>query len=92
MTGNMTQLAIETTALLFAWRRHAREPDDVHHTREFAAVRSRIAVVLAIAIGFLLGTVCGAVSYAKAGLAGAPLAVVIVAALTGWALAHERWT
>jgi len=92
MTGNMTQLAIETTALLFAWRRHARDPGDVDRAREFAAVRSRIAVVLAIAIGFLLGTVCGAVSYANAGLAGTPLAVVIVAALTGWALARERWT
>ena len=92
MTGNMTQLAIETTALLFAWRRQALHPDDPNCTREFAAVRSRIVVVLAIAIGFLLGTVCGAVSYARAGLAGAPLAVVIVAALTGWAFARERWT
>ena len=90
MTGNMTQLAIETTALIFAWRRHARNPEDLNHIGEFAAVRSRIAVVLAIAIGFLLGTVCGAVSYAKAGLAGAPLAVVIVAALALWAARHER--
>lgn len=92
MTGNMTQLAIEMTALLFAWCHHVRDPDNLRHAHEFTAARSRITVVLAIAIGFILGTACGAVSYAKAGLAGAPLAVVIVAALTGWALTRERQT
>ena len=58
--------------------------------REFAAVRSRFLIVLAIAIGFVLGAVLGAISYAKAGLAGAPLAVVIVGALTFWAIRRER--
>jgi hypothetical protein len=55
MTGNMTQVGIETTELLLAWRRHVRDPDDVSNEREFFAVRSRLLVVLAIAIGFLLG-------------------------------------
>jgi uncharacterized membrane protein YoaK (UPF0700 family) len=90
MTGNMTQLGIETTALLLAWRRHARDPDDRENEREFAAVRSRLLIVLAIAIGFLLGAALGAVSYARAGLAGAPLAVVIVGALTLWAIWRDR--
>ena len=31
MTGNMTQLGIETTELLLAWRRHARDPGDPDH-------------------------------------------------------------
>jgi uncharacterized membrane protein YoaK (UPF0700 family) len=90
MTGNMTQLGVETTALLLAWRRRARDPDDWENEREFAAVRSRLLIVLAIAIGFLLGAAFGAVSYARAGLAGAPLAVVIVGALTLWAVWRER--
>ena len=90
MTGNMTQLGVETTALLLAWRRRARHPDDLENEREFAAVRSRLLIVLAIAIGFVLGAVLGAISYAKAGLAGAPLAVVIVGALTFWAIRRER--
>jgi uncharacterized membrane protein YoaK (UPF0700 family) len=90
MTGNMTQLGIETTALLLVWRRHARDPNDRENAREFAAVQSRLLIVVAIAIGFLLGAVCGAVSYAQAGLAGSPLAVVIVAALTLWAVRRER--
>jgi hypothetical protein len=45
---------------------------------------------LAIAVGFFLGAACGAVSYAAAGLAGTPLAIVIVAALAVWALWRER--
>jgi predicted membrane protein len=92
MTGNMTQLGLETTALLLAWRRRTRDPNDRESEREFVAVRSRLLIVLAIAIGFVLGAGFGAISYAKAGLAGAPLAVVIVAALTLWAVWRERET
>jgi uncharacterized membrane protein YoaK (UPF0700 family) len=90
MTGNMTQLGVETTALLLAWRRRARDPHDRENEREFAAVQSRLLTVLTIAIGFVLGAVFGAISYAKAGLAGAPLAVVIVGALTLWAVRREQ--
>jgi uncharacterized membrane protein len=46
--------------------------------------------VLAIALGFLIGATAGAVVYARAGLPGAPLAVVIIAALTLWAGWRER--
>ena len=88
MTGNMTQLGIEMTELLVAWRRTIRNPDP-DNKRDFAAVRSRLATVLAIAVGFLLGAATGALSYASVGLAGAPLAVVIVGALTLWALLRE---
>ena len=90
MTGNMTQVGIETTELLLAWRRRARDPDDLSHEKEFRAVRSRLLVVLSIATGFLLGAAAGAIGYAKAGLAGIPLAVLIVGALAVWALVRER--
>jgi len=90
MTGNMTQLGIETTALLAAWRRRVRNPHDRSEAEEFAQVRARLLVVAAIAIGFLFGAAAGAVVYAKAGLPGAPLAVAIVAALTLWAGWRER--
>ncbi len=90
MTGNMTQLGIGTTELVMAWRRHARDPSDRDHEKEFAAVRSRLFTVLAIAIGFLLGAASGAIAYATAGLPGAPLAVAIVGALTLWAVWRER--
>ncbi len=90
MTGNMTQLGIEMTELLVAWRRRVRAPHDHQHESDFVAARSRLSTVLALAIGFLLGAVAGAVSYAKTGLAGALVAVVIVSVLTIWALARER--
>ncbi len=90
MTGNTTQLGIECTELFLAWRRHARDPNDLTHEREFIAVRSRLAIVLAIVTGFLLGAACGAVTFGTAGLPGAPLAVVLVAALTLWAAWRER--
>ena len=86
MTGNMTQLGIETTALLLAWRRYVRNPADVANAREFAAVHARLFVVLAIAIGFILGAVAGALAYAVAGVPGAPLVVALVGALTLWAV------
>lgn len=90
MTGNMTQVGIETTALIFAWWRRARDPTDRESEREFAAVRSRLFVVLVIAIGFVLGAACGAVAYDRAGPPGAPVAVVLVGALTLWAIWRER--
>jgi uncharacterized membrane protein YoaK (UPF0700 family) len=86
MTGNVTQLGIETTELLLAWRRRARDSSDLANERNFVAERSRLFVVLAIAIGFILGAACGAVAYATAGLPGAPLAVVLVGALTVWSV------
>jgi uncharacterized membrane protein YoaK (UPF0700 family) len=85
MTGNMTQLGIETTALLLAWRRHIHEPADAENAREFNAVRARLFVVLAIAIGFVLGAIAGALIYARVGVPGAPLVVAVVGALTLWA-------
>jgi uncharacterized membrane protein YoaK (UPF0700 family) len=90
MTGNTTQLGIETTELFLAWRRYARDPSDPTNEREFLAVRSRLAVVLAIAAGFLLGAACGAVAFAEAGLPGAPLAAALVGGLTLWAAWRQR--
>jgi len=90
MTGNTTQLGIEATELFLAWRRHSRDPSNLDNERVFIAVRSRLAIVLAVATGFLLGAACGAITFATAGLPGAPLAVAIVAALTLWAAWRER--
>jgi uncharacterized membrane protein YoaK (UPF0700 family) len=92
MTGNMTQLGIEATELFRVWRRHARDPNNPADERDFVAVRARLAVVLSITIGFILGAGGGAAAYATAGLPGAPLAVALVGALTLWAVWRERGT
>jgi uncharacterized membrane protein YoaK (UPF0700 family) len=90
MTGNITQLGIETTELLLAWRRRARDPSDLENARRFVNARKRLSVVLALAIGFILGAACGAVAFARIGLPGAPLAVVLVGALTAWTIWRGR--
>jgi uncharacterized membrane protein YoaK (UPF0700 family) len=90
MTGNMTQLGIETTELLRIWRRCARHPGNAADAREFFAVRARLLVVLSITTGFILGAGCGAAAYAIIGLIGAPLAVLLVAALALWAMRRVR--
>ena len=89
MTGNLTQIGIETADLASAWLNRVRDPADPETSRELDAVRARLYTVLAVAIGFLAGAACGAVSYAKAGLAGAPVAVVIVGALALWMARRE---
>ena len=90
MTGNMTQLGIETTAIILAWRRRAREPHNTDAAVEFAAVRERLRIVLAVASGFLGGAAAGAGAYATTNARGAVLAVAIVLGLALWALYRER--
>jgi len=90
MTGNMTQVGIETTALILAWRRRAAKPGNTGAATEFAAVKQRLWVVLSVALGFLVGAAAGAVAFAITGVRGAPAAVVIVALLALWAFYRER--
>jgi uncharacterized membrane protein YoaK (UPF0700 family) len=90
MTGNLARLGIATTELLLAWRRYVRDPADAENAHELAAMRARLFIVVAIAIGFTLGAIAGALVYAGAGVPGAPLAVALVGALTLWAVARGR--
>src|SRR6202020_237683 len=55
MTGNMTQIGVETTDLITAWLGCLREPGDWEKRRELAAIRARLFILLAIALGFLAG-------------------------------------
>lgn len=92
MTGNMTQLGVEVTAIILAWRRCARAPHDIDAVTEFERVRGQLLIVLANAIGFLIGAAAGAIAFATIGLPGAVLAVAIVAALALWAVYRENNT
>jgi len=90
MTGNMTQLGIETTAIILAWRRSTREPGNRALAEEFAEVRSRLTIVLAVAVGFLLGATAGAVAFATTHVRGALVAVALVGTLALWAVYREN--
>jgi uncharacterized membrane protein YoaK (UPF0700 family) len=89
MTGNMTQLGIAFSELIMARRRFARSRHGEAAIREFEEARRRLFTVFWIAVGFLVGAAGGAVAFVTTGLAGTPVAVVIVAALALWALARE---
>jgi uncharacterized membrane protein YoaK (UPF0700 family) len=90
MTGNMTQLGIETTAIIVAWRRRARQPNNPELIEQFAQARARLAIVLAVASGFLLGAAAGATAFAASSIRGAVLSVAVVAALALWAVYREN--
>ncbi len=89
MTGNMTQLGIEITEIVLAWRRRVREPNR-ETIAEFEKVRDRLWVVLSVALGFLVGAAAGAIAFATTNVRGAILAVAIVVALALWSLYRER--
>jgi uncharacterized membrane protein YoaK (UPF0700 family) len=90
MTGNMTQLGITTTEIIMAWCRLAREPGNRALAEEFAEVRSRLTIVLAVAVGFLLGATAGAIAFATTHVRGALVAVALVGALALWAVYREN--
>jgi uncharacterized membrane protein YoaK (UPF0700 family) len=92
MTGNMTQLGITITEIVLAWRRFARSRHDAAAIAEFETVRERMLTVLSIALGFMAGVASGALAFATAGLRGALVAVVIVAAMALWAAVRQART
>ena len=90
MTGNMTQLGITLTELIMVRRRFAENPWSEAADRALAEVQARLLTVLSVAIGFLAGAASGALAFATTGLAGALVAVAIVAALALWALMRQE--
>jgi uncharacterized membrane protein YoaK (UPF0700 family) len=90
MTGNMTQLSIAATELIIAWRRFTRSRGGAGARREFEKIRGQLLIVLAIAVGFLVGAAAGAVAFFFTGLRGAIVAVAIVAGLALQAVYRER--
>jgi uncharacterized membrane protein YoaK (UPF0700 family) len=81
MTTNTTQLAIDVTEWVVAWRARRRAPGDARVAAEFAAASARCAHLLPIVLGFLVGTAAGAVAYLIAGPWCVMLAIAIVLGL-----------
>jgi len=89
MTGNMTQLGITTTELILAWRRYTSSRRGAAAVREFEDVRGQLLIVLAVALGFLLGAASGAVAFAVIGITGALVSVAVVGGLAVWTATHQ---
>jgi uncharacterized membrane protein YoaK (UPF0700 family) len=89
MTTNTTLFAVDATDLALAWRAHRRAPGDTAAAAAYAQVRDRFAVLWPIVLGFVIGTVSGAIAYARLDLWCVLLAVAVVCALAVWARARS---
>jgi uncharacterized membrane protein YoaK (UPF0700 family) len=90
MTNNTTQLAINLTKAMLAWRKRHRMPGDSATTAELAATRQQLFKVLVLVLGFLLGTLAGAIAYVRTGLWCVLTAMLLVAGLIVWSLLSKR--
>jgi uncharacterized membrane protein YoaK (UPF0700 family) len=85
MTTNTTLIAIEATETALAWWRLRTTSVDSDELVRFTAARGRLMQLVSIALGFLAGTILGAIAYQAVGFwsLGLPTAVVVLLAL--WA-------
>jgi uncharacterized membrane protein YoaK (UPF0700 family) len=89
MTTNTTQIAIDATELLLAWRARRRVPADDAVAAAYLAARGRIATLAPIMLAFLLGTAAGTVGYVLVGLRTLIVPLAIMYGLLAWARARR---
>jgi uncharacterized membrane protein YoaK (UPF0700 family) len=84
MTTNTTLLAINAAELLLGWiERHKTDPSGASNAG-YVQTRREIAALLPLGIGFLTGTVLGAIAYISVGLPCIFLAILPVGGLALW--------
>jgi uncharacterized membrane protein YoaK (UPF0700 family) len=87
MTTNTTQLAIDTTELILAWRwRRGGVPASTKAASEYVEIKRRLNKLWPVMLGFFLGTLAGAVAYVRLDLWCVVFAIAIVGALSVWAI------
>jgi uncharacterized membrane protein YoaK (UPF0700 family) len=84
MTTNTTQLAIDATELVLAWRARRRAPGAASEAA-YAAARARVAALAPIMLGFLIGTAAGAAAYVVTGMRALFLPCALMYGLLAWA-------
>jgi uncharacterized membrane protein YoaK (UPF0700 family) len=89
MTTNTTLLAINAAEIMLGWieRRKAR-PSGTSNT-VYGQSRLEFAALLPLGLGFLGGTVLGAIAYITVGLLCVLLAILPVGVLTLWYMRHS---
>lgn len=85
MTTNMTLIAIEATHVALAWLRIRRSSADSDMLAHFTEARRRLIQLVSIALGFLAGTILGAVAYQAVGFWSLLLPTAVVVLLALWA-------
>ncbi|MBO0758471.1 MAG: DUF1275 domain-containing protein [Bradyrhizobiaceae bacterium] len=85
MTTNTTLIAIEATETALAWWRIRTSDAESDGLARFTAARGRLMQLISIALGFLAGTVLGALTYQLIGFWSLVLPTAIVVSLALWA-------
>ncbi|HEY1542958.1 MAG TPA: YoaK family protein [Xanthobacteraceae bacterium] len=88
MTTNTTLFAVNATEFVMAWRARRRSPGDARLADEYAHVRDRFAMLWPLVLGFLAGTISGALAYGRVDMWCLLAAIAIVVALAAWG----HWT
>ena len=83
MTTNTTLFAIDTGELLLGW--HGRRRGDAEAAAQYAAARTRLAVLIPLGLGFLFGTAAGAIGYMWFGLWCLVAVMAVLLGLIVWA-------
>lgn len=87
MTTATTQIAIDATQI--AWARLCRTDGPAETLRQLEACRRRLRDGLPLPLGFLLGTLLGAVGFANVGAPVLAAPVAMIGALAVWAAQWE---
>lgn len=90
MTTNTTQLAIEATEFVLTLRARRDAPEDAAIAAEHERVRARLNAIWPVVLGFLAGTIAGALAFARFNVWCVLAAIGLAAALAIWACARQR--
>lgn len=83
MTTNTTLFAIDAGELLLGW--HGRRSGDAAAAAKFATARARLAGLIPLGLGFVSGSVAGAIAFAVFGMPSLAAILAILLALIVWA-------
>jgi uncharacterized membrane protein YoaK (UPF0700 family) len=83
MTTNTTLFAIDTGELLLGW--HGRRQGDAASAEKFIAARNRLADLIPLGLGFISGSVAGALAFAWIGMPSLAVILAILLGLIVWA-------
>ena len=85
-----TQLAVDATELFLMARARRRAPDDAALAAEHARVRERVNRLWPVVLGFLAGTIVGALAFARFDLWCVLAAIALAGGLALWAVGRAR--
>lgn len=89
MTTNTTLLAINAAEMLLGWIERRKAGPSGSSNAVYAQARREFAALLPLGLGFLGGTVLGAIAYITVGLPCVLLAILPVGILALWYMRHS---